>query len=99
MEIHRAVVESKGRDAYTGETLEWSRISTYENEKSKSGGRHYKATFALLPTVDHVNDGTGPADFRICGWRTNDAKHDLTLPEFLDLCEKVMRHNATATRD
>ncbi len=93
IEIHRAVIESEGRDCYTGDKLDWSLISTYENKRSKSGGRRYKATFALLPTVDHVNDGLGPADFKICSWRTNDAKHDLTLPEFLQLCEKVIRHN------
>lgn len=93
VEIHRAVSESGDRDCYTGEKLDWSLISTYENEPSKSGGRRYKATFALLPTVDHVSDGRGPAEFMICSWRTNDAKHDLTLPEFLELCKKVLRHN------
>lgn len=91
--IHRAVIESDGRDFYTGETLDWSLISTYENAQSKLDGRRYKATFALLPTVDHVNDGLGPADFKICSWRTNDAKGDLSLPEFLGLCEKVILHN------
>lgn len=91
--IHRAVIESEGHDFYTGERLDWSLISTYENDRSESNGRRYKATFALLPTVDHVNDGTGPADFKICSWRTNSAKSDLTLPEFLELCEKVIRHS------
>lgn len=93
VEIHRAVIESEGRDCYTGEQLNWSLISTYENERSKAEGRRYKATFALLPTVDHVADGLGPAEFKICSWRTNDAKHDLSLPEFISLCEKVLRHN------
>lgn len=90
--IHRAVIESDGRDFYTVEPLDWSLISTYENEQSKSDGRRYKATLTLRPTVDHVNDGLGPADFKICSWRTNSAKNDLTLPEFLELCEKVLRH-------
>jgi hypothetical protein len=92
LEIHRAVIDSDGRDFYTGEALDWSLISTYENDRSKSDGRRYKATLALLPTVDHVNDGTGPADFKICSWRTNSAKNDLTLPEFVERCEKVVRH-------
>lgn len=99
IEIHRAVMESEGRDCYTGDKLDWSLISTYENERSKSGGRRYKATFALLPTVDHVEDGLGPAAFKICCWRTNGAKNDLTLPEFLELCEKVIRHNKGVARD
>jgi hypothetical protein len=92
VEIHRAVSESGGRDFYTGEELDWSLISTYENARSKSEGRSYKARFALLPTVDHVNDGLGPADFKICSWRTNDSKSDLTLAEFHELCAKVIQH-------
>jgi hypothetical protein len=43
-----------------------------------------------LPTVDHVNDGLGPADFRICAWRTNDAKNDQSLDEFVALCRRVI---------
>jgi hypothetical protein len=58
--------------------------------KTLRGGREYKARFALLPSVDHVADGTGPADFRMCAWRTNDAKSDLSYQEFLDLCRKVV---------
>jgi hypothetical protein len=93
IEIHRAVIESDGLDFYTGTMLDWSLISTYKNDLSKSDGRRYKAQFALLPTVDHVNDGLGPADFKICSWRTNDAKNDLTLGEFVELCERVVSHN------
>ena len=88
--IHRAVVTSEGRDYYTGEELDWSLVSTYDNDKSKADKRHYKAQFALLPTVDHVGDGLGPADFVICAWRTNDAKNDLCRDEFLALCRRVV---------
>ncbi len=91
--IHWAVVESAGRDAYTGEFLDWKLISQYDNDESKENGRHYKKTFALLPTVDHLGDGTGPANFKICGWRTNDAKNDLDHSEFVAVCELVLRHN------
>jgi hypothetical protein len=91
--IHQAVCSSGGRDAYTGERLVWNLISTYDNDESKLGRRSYKAGFALLPTVDHIGDGTGPADFRICGWRTNDAKGDLSLEEFVALCERVIDAN------
>jgi hypothetical protein len=91
--IHGAVLESAGRDAYTGEVLDWKLISQYDNDESKENGRHYKKGFALLPTVDHVGDGMGPANFKICGWRTNDAKNDLDLSEFISVCQKVLRHN------
>lgn len=91
--IHNVVCASQGRDAYTNEQLDWHLISTYRNDESKQGGRGYKAKFALLPTVDHVGDGTGLADFKICGWRTNDAKGDLSLEEFIALCARVLEAN------
>src|SRR5262245_26915547 len=67
--IHAAVLLSEGRDAYTGEQLNWKLISTYNNDESKLGKSSYKAGFALLPTVDHVTAGATEASFRICGWR------------------------------
>lgn len=89
--IHRAVVESRGFDAYTGEFLSWELVSKYDNSASKAGRREYKAKFVLLPTVDHVGDGRGAADFKICAWRTNDAKSDMSLEEFVGLCRKVVK--------
>lgn len=91
--IHDAVCQSDGKDAYTGEPLDWHLISKYDNEASAKGRRVYKASFARLPTVDHVGDGTGAANFKICGWRTNDAKNDLALEEFIELCRKVLAHH------
>lgn len=88
--IHAAVLCSGGKDAYTGETLDWHLISTYCNEDSQQGKHAYKARFALLPTVDHIDASATEASFRICGWRTNDAKHDLSLSSFLELCEKAL---------
>lgn len=90
--IHAAVARSKGVDAYTGEHLDWHLISQYDNEQSKEGKHHYKAAFALLPTVDHIEAAASSAEFQVCGWRTNDAKHDLTVSGFLDLCTKVLVH-------
>ena len=87
---HRAVIAAGEFDAYTGERLDWKLIRKWNNEDSKKGGREYKRRFALLPSVDHVGDGSGPADFKICAWRTNDAKHDMTYDELLGFCEKVL---------
>lgn len=89
--IHKAVLECKGNDVYTGEELEWHLLSEYDNNESREQGRQYKKKFALLPTADHVGDGTGEADFKICSWRTNDAKNDLSYQEFVDLCKKVIK--------
>ncbi len=90
--IHQAVVVSNGRDAYTGEPLEWGLISTYDNDASKNGKHHYKATFALLPTVDHVEASAKTASFKVCAWRTNDAKNDLSHESFVELCKRVLEH-------
>ena len=91
--IHAAVTTGSGNDAYTGEALDWSLLSRYNNVESAEGGRTYKHGFARLPTVDHVGDGLGPADFKICGWRVNDAKHDLDMPAFLGVCRAVLEHH------
>lgn len=93
MAIHRAVIHCGGHDHYTGEALDWSLLSQYSNEESKAQGRRYKAKFALLPSVDHVGDGLGEADFKICAWRTNDAKNDLSHDDFVALCRRVVSHH------
>ena len=91
--IHAAVVASGGKDAYTGEELDWSLISKYNNEDSKVGRHGYKAGFALLPTVDHIEADNVQASFCICAWRTNESKHDLTKTTFIELCERVLLHH------
>lgn len=96
--IHAAVVLSQGNDAYTGEALHWHLISKYNNNESKSGKHSYKSGFALLPTVDHVSAGATEASFRICSWRTNDAKNDLSVEDFVNLCEKVLVHAGCSIR-
>lgn len=88
--MHAAVCDHGTHDFYTGEQLDWSLISTYDNAASKAGGSEYKAGFALLPTVDHVSGDDGKFDFVICGWRTNDAKNDLAYEDFLALCRRVV---------
>src|ERR1700675_1388100 len=49
-EIHAAVCSSGHLDFYTGESLNWSLVSTYDNESSRSGRKKYKKSLALLPT-------------------------------------------------
>jgi hypothetical protein len=93
--IHAAVVLSGGLDAYTGEQLHWHLISTSDNEESKLGRHQYKARLALLPSVDHLDAGASEASFRICAWRTNDAKNDLSTAEFIELCRRVVAYAET----
>ena len=91
--MHEAVNRSGGRDHYTGEELRWELLSTYDNEASRADRSAYKATLALLPTVDHVPGADGKYDFVICAWRTNDAKNDLSHDEFIGLCRRVIAHH------
>jgi hypothetical protein len=94
--IHDAVCSSDGIDWYTAEPLHWERVSKYDNAASKAGRSKYKAEVALLPTVDHVWESDGSYQFVICGWRTNDAKGDLSLPELVNFCQLILaRHNTT----
>jgi hypothetical protein len=92
--IHNAVHDHGELDFYTGEKLNWSLICTYNNDESKAKRRKYKELFALMPSVDHVGDGTGAADFKICAWRTNDAKNDLAYSDFVELCRLVLQISA-----
>ena len=96
LQIHNAVLESKGFDVYTGEQLDWSLLSTYDNVKSKEGGWQYKHGFALLPSVDHDRNMNGSFTFRICGWRTNDCKSSLSLSELFTFCEVILENKNTA---
>ena len=89
--IHRAVLDSKGRDFYTGEPLEWSRIGKYDNHKAEQEGLKYRRDLALLPTVDHEDPNAEEPVFRICGMQTNDCKSNLTVGELKDWCKKFLR--------
>ena len=90
------MLDSDGLDFYTREQLEWSLISKYNNRESQREGSPYKRKFALLPTVDHTDPESEDPHFVICGWRTNDCKHDLTVPELAEFCEAFLR---AQTRD
>jgi hypothetical protein len=90
--IHKAVCECQGRDAYTGEVLDWDLLGKWDNEQAKQFKREYKKQFALLPTVDHI-DELGVANFKICAWRTNDVKNDLSLNELIKFCKLIIREN------
>lgn len=89
--IHHAVMRSRGRDFYTHERLDWCLLSRWDNREAQRQGGKYKRRFALLPTVDHYDPVSTEADFRICGWRTNDCKNDLKVSELGEFCETFLR--------
>lgn len=80
---HEVFFKNKKRNVFSADPK-------YDNEQSNKHGRNYKKRFVMLPSVDHVGDGKGPADFKICAWRTNDAKNDLSYEELLEFCRKVI---------
>src|SRR5437868_2815998 len=41
-EIHAAICESQGKDFYTGELLDWTLLSKWDNESAKNGREKYK---------------------------------------------------------
>lgn len=96
--IHEAIKTSKGLDAYTGKPLDWELIGTYKNEKSKEGKRLYRKKFENLPTVDHVDDGLGAPNFKICSLRTNDCKSHLTHQELIEFCQDIIKYHENLAR-
>lgn len=92
LQIHAAVLNGGDRDYYTGLPLDWTLISTYDNDKSQNGRSDYLRQFSDLPTVDHVVTTDGQRSFVICSWRVNDCKNHLSEPELWDLCEQVLAH-------
>lgn len=92
--IHQAVVQSQGRDAYTGELLAWNLIGKFRNEDARRLGRGVIREYALLPTVDHLADRRAGTGFAICGLRINTVKSCLTLAELRAVCRQLLLHEA-----
>jgi hypothetical protein len=90
--IHEAVINSRGFDHYTGEP--WlgrlSALMTIPN-RMKDRGRT-KKSFWNLPTVDHFGEDLKANAFRICSWRTNDCKNDLSHEELVEFCRIVLAY-------
>ncbi len=80
--IHDAVMSSKGYDFYTGEYLEWKKLGKDLKKKKHSN----------YPTVDHF-DGYEKANFRICSWKINDMKNDMSFNDFIEACRQVLKHS------
>jgi len=91
--IHNAVIGSGGVDEYTGEQLHWHLIGTWNNLEAKAGGRKHKERHHFQPTIDHVDDGMGEPNFKICSYRTNDAKGIMSYDEFIEFCRLVVAHS------
>ena len=90
--IHQAVVASEGRDHWTGEWLAWDLIGTYDPREAAVDKGEHRKQFAMLPTIAQRCAEPG-AEFVVCAWRTNDAKHDMTPEELLAFCTAIVHHS------
>ena len=92
--LHEAVKLSEGLDHYTGKKLDWHLIGSWDNKKAKEI-QGYKRKFKNLPTLEHVyrEDVSITLEFVICGWAVNDAKNDLSIDEFIELCKEVVEYH------
>ena len=63
------------------------------NSAAAAKRREYNRELYDLPTIDHVGDGLGAANFAICSWRVNDAKPVQTFDEFVEMCRLVVTFN------
>jgi len=91
--IYAAILESRGNDCYTGKPLDWGLIGTFRNDEAKEGKRAYWKRFQDLPTIDHVDDGLGEPNFKICSQLTNDCKSHLSHEEFVQICRDVIAYH------
>ena len=87
--IHRAVEQSKGRDFYTGEDLEWYLLN---NQKPATPGRRGHLQRSRYPSVDHYHGPNRPT-YKIYGGIVNHAKGALDHQQFVRLCRKVAKHH------
>ena len=84
------VILDDGNDHYTKDpedTIDWTLAG--------NGGKKHSA-----PAIDHINpkcknpfDDNGEPNLAFCRNDVNDAKNDLTIKEFVDLCEAVYKNS------
>jgi hypothetical protein len=87
--IHKEATDHGRFDPFTGEKLRWDLIRTWNDSKIKDPDGSLFKTFALLPTVDHIDPYAKEIKFEICSSLINRSKNNLTADEFVALCEKI----------
>jgi hypothetical protein len=86
-EIHAAVIATGLLDPYTGETMDYKLIGTWDTSVDQPEG--YSRQFRLMPSVDHVDPWATELHMEICSLRINRCKGSLTPDEFVEVCRKV----------
>jgi hypothetical protein len=81
-------------DPYTGETLEWKLVRTWDPKKAKNDP-DYEKQFYLMPTIDHIDPYGDVLAFAVCSWEVNCCKSFLNPQEFIGLCGRIVNHRQT----
>jgi hypothetical protein len=89
-EIHAAVIATGLSDPYTGETMDYKLIGTWDTSVDQPEG--YSKQFRLLPSVDHVDPWGTELHMEICSLRINRCKGSLTPDEFINVCRRVVEY-------
>ena len=94
--IHKAVVESNGKDYYTGEPLNWKLLQHFSGSTVSTTAKGSKrASQEMTPTLDHENLSAKHPVFRICSMRTNKCKSDYSIDTLLDFSRKLIAYQST----
>lgn len=95
--IHQAVLDSKGRDYYTGEELDWSLLRRGAYDSKIRYDPEARRGFRLRPAVDHISaEPADEPDFVICADRTNRCKSDLSVGEMRKFCDLFLKGTMAA---
>jgi len=85
--IHEAVQRCKGKDAYTGQPLDFRLLEFI------AGAPVLGRDETLVPTLDHVVLNPLHPRFEFCSLRTNKCKADLTAEELLDFARAIVTYS------
>jgi hypothetical protein len=87
--IHAAINRAGLLDPYTGETMKYELLGTWDSTKGKDWPDGQIRKYYLMPTVDHVDPYSNVLNLEICSWRINECKAGLTPDEFVEVCRRV----------
>jgi hypothetical protein len=93
MLIHQAVNCGGRTDPFTGDTLQWELIGTWNSSVPTSHDPAVMKKFALLPTVDHIDPASDSLEFEICSFQNNKCKSSLNPSEFVAMCNRIVAYN------
>jgi hypothetical protein len=89
--IHEAMLTGNGVDPFTGESLRFDLVLSYDAIKAR-GDIAYEKSFDLMPTVDHVDPDADTLALEICSWRINFCKSYQNPADFIATCRMVVEY-------